>query len=1210
MLFPLRPSAPHTLAWIGSVAATYFLAARVGLSLAVQPEGIAPVWLPEGVLLSAILLTRSDRRPLLVAVLWAVDLAAELLAGISPALSAVYSTALMTDAVLASWLLIRFTGEPVDFTKTRHVAGLLVFSTILGNGVAGAMAAAGTVFFAGSGFLTALAAWTLPDAIGALVVAPFVLSFAPVLAGKQQRWNAAAAFEGAILVASLALVTVLALRHVTHSGLLSFLLVYGTFPFMLWAGLRLGIRGVTSALMTLAAVTVAYAAADRLPHLQFYGYEFPTVTAAQLYLVILALPSLFLGAAVTERKDAGEVLLAKEARLAKAEEIAHVGSWDLDVRTGDIHWSDEVYRMFGFEPQSFGATYEAFLEAVHPDDREAVEAAYQGSLHEDGDSYEIEHRIVRKSTGEVRHVYEKCEHERDASGRIVRSIGMVHDVTARKQAERALTKMRQMDDEALQVARMGHWEFDVASGAFTFNDRYYQLHAITAAQAGGYQMSAEKFARTYVHPDYAHTVQEAIDQAKAAEGPDFRTEFESCILRGDGEPRFVTVWFRAEKDATGVTTKLYGVNQDVTERRRAEHALGERNHYIETILESSPIGFAVNTIHDGKAVFVAGRFEEIYGVPRGSVRTADEHFEKVYRDPALREQIRARIMADMASGDAARMRWEDIPLTLASGEKRFVTAINIPLLDQNLMVSTVQDVTARHLAEAALRESETRFRTLVDQAGDGFELLDEDGRFVDVNAADCRQLGYSREELLRMSIFDVDPLVSPEEYRRGFQDMVGKPPWTRESVHRRKDGTTFPVEFTTSVIRMGDACRALTVVRDISERKKAEQERHKLEEQLVQAQKMESVGRLAGGIAHDFNNMLSVILGNTELMLADAPLPAEGRATLTEIQDAARRSAELTRQLLAFARRQTIEPVSLDLNDAMTGMLKMLRRIIGEQIDLVFRPGAGLWTVRMDPAQLDQVLANLCVNARDAITGVGRVTIETQNVTLDEAYCAQHAGLSPGQHVMLAVSDDGAGISREVMDHLFEPFFTTKDVGRGTGLGLATVYGVVRQNGGSINVYSEPGHGTIFKIYLPRCGDQAAMDAALPPAATPPRGRETILLVEDEPMNLRLVAQMLEALGYVVLRAGTPADALDLAASHPGPIDVLITDVVMPAMGGKELSRKLASLRPEAPVLFTSGYAAEVITQNGVLERGVHFLQKPFSIATLAERVRAVLERR
>jgi two-component system cell cycle sensor histidine kinase/response regulator CckA len=386
------------------------------------------------------------------------------------------------------------------------------------------------------------------------------------------------------------------------------------------------------------------------------------------------------------------------------------------------------------------------------------------------------------------------------------------------------------------------------------------------------------------------------------------------------------------------------------------------------------------------------------------------------------------------------------------------------------------------------------------------------------------------------------------------------------------------------------------IISDITERKQAEEDKAKLEAQLQQSQRMESVGRLAGGVAHDFNNMLGVILGHTELALEQVDTTQPLHADLAEIQKAAERSADLTRQLLAFARRQTIAPRVLDLNQTIAGMLKMLERLIGEDIDLTWRPWAELWPVRVDPSQVDQILANLCVNARDAIGGVGRVGIETGNSVFDEAYCTDHPGFVPGEYVRLVVGDDGSGMERETLAHLFEPFFTTKDVGEGTGLGLPTVYGIVKQNDGFIDVYSEPGFGTTFAIYLPRHvgGDGHA-------------GADT-LLVEDEPALLNMSRRMLASQGYTVLAAATPGEAGSLAREHPGEIHLLMTDVVMPEMNGRELSENLLSLHPGLKRLFMSGYTADIIAHHGVLDDGVCFIQKPFSIQDLAARVRGVLD--
>jgi PAS domain S-box-containing protein len=385
-------------------------------------------------------------------------------------------------------------------------------------------------------------------------------------------------------------------------------------------------------------------------------------------------------------------------------------------------------------------------------------------------------------------------------------------------------------------------------------------------------------------------------------------------------------------------------------------------------------------------------------------------------------------------------------------------------------------------------------------------------------------------------------------------------------------------------------------------------ERVKLESQLRQSHKMESVGRLAGGVAHDFNNMLSVILGHAELALENTH-PDDIRHThLSQILQAAQRSTDITRQLLAFARKQTISPEILDFNEAVAGLLNMLRRLIGEDIDLSWQSASGIWPVRMDPAQIDQILANLCVNARDSIKGVGKITIETGTMSFDEDYCDDHPGFLQGDYVLLAVSDNGCGMDKETLDKLFEPFFTTKDMGKGTGLGLSMVYGIVKQNNGFINVYSESGKGTAFRIYLPR---HRGMISDIPPEKVrhiPKAQGETVLIVEDESAILELGLAMLEKLGYKVLTAGTPGEAMELAGAHPQTVDLLITDVVMPQMNGRDLAGRIAAHFPLIKILFMSGYTANVIAHHGVLDEGVNFLQKPFSVHELAVKIRQALE--
>jgi two-component system, cell cycle sensor histidine kinase and response regulator CckA len=406
----------------------------------------------------------------------------------------------------------------------------------------------------------------------------------------------------------------------------------------------------------------------------------------------------------------------------------------------------------------------------------------------------------------------------------------------------------------------------------------------------------------------------------------------------------------------------------------------------------------------------------------------------------------------------------------------------------------------------------------------------------------------------------------------------------------------------------GDLAYALNFFRMEEAHESSERKRESLEDQLIQAQKMESVGRLAGGVAHDYNNISSIIIGYSELALEKVEQSDPLHDDLLEISTAARRSTDITRQLLAFARQQTIAPKVLNLNDTIESMLKMLRRLIGEDINLAWLPGAETWPVRMDPTQVDQILANLCVNARDSIADVGNVTIETKNISFDEDYCDDHPGFFPGEYVLLAVSDDGSGMAPEILDKIFEPFFTTKGLGKGTGLGLATVYGIVKQNNGFINVYSEPKKGTTIKIYLSRHAGQVFEAHRENNLEIPLSQGETVLLVEDDGSILKLGKRILEDLGYDVLSATSPIKAAMLAEEHAGEISLLITDVVMPEMNGRELSNQLQSRYPDLKTLFMSGYTANVIAHRGVLEDGVCFIPKPFSKKDMAVKVREVLD--
>jgi PAS domain S-box-containing protein len=530
------------------------------------------------------------------------------------------------------------------------------------------------------------------------------------------------------------------------------------------------------------------------------------------------------------------------------------------------------------------------------------------------------------------------------------------------------------------------------------------------------------------------------------------------------------------------------------------------------------------------------------------------------------------------------------------------------------LASTERDITARKRAEEALRESEEKYRRLIENSPNLIYTINAEGVLTFVSSTWTTHLGHLVTQVTGQpfrSFVHPDDLASCQ----AFLETALKTGQCKSGIESRwhhADGSWRWHFQSGSPIRdqAGTVVGLQAITTDITERKRAEEERETLQAQLRQAQKLESIGRLAGGVAHDFNNMLCIIIGRAEMALEKLGSADPTRSDLLEIIMAGRRSADLTRQLLAFARKQIIAPKVLDLNDTVGGMLTMLQRLIGENIDLRWKPGANVWPVKMDPSQVDQILANLVVNARDAITNVGKVTIETEKVEIDAVYCATHADAAPGSYVMLAVSDNGRGMDQEVMAQIFEPFFTTKAVGQGTGLGLATVFGIVKQNQGFIDVHSEPGKGTTFKLYLPRHELAEAPPAEGQIITETPTGTETILLVEDEQALLELATLQLVELGYTVLAADTPVKAIRLAKKHDGEIQLLMTDVIMPEMSGRELAKQINLQLPGIKCLYVSGYTADIIAEQGVLDQGIHFLQKPFSLVTLAVKMREALAKK
>ena len=642
---------------------------------------------------------------------------------------------------------------------------------------------------------------------------------------------------------------------------------------------------------------------------------------------------------------------------------------------------------------------------------------------------------------------------------------------------------------------------------------------------------------------------------------------------------------------------------DVTERRQAEEDVRRRRTQLDHLLALSPSVIYSLAIQGNGARLAAmsENVERILGCRADELADPAVWIEKVHPDDrAGAAAAGARVLAEGRVVQHYRFRHRDGGWRWIRDELQLVRDGSGRPAE---VVGSLSDVTAQRQAEERLRETEERFRALIERSTDLVIVLDERGTVTFASPSSTDVLGFTPEELLGTGHLGH---VHPDDASRvaeAFLALREQPGASRriELRVRHRDGRWRQLQAEARNLLHVPAVRGLvTNSRDITEQRR-------FEEQYLQAQKLEGVGRLAGGVAHDFNNLLVGILGYADFLEEGIRAGNPSMEDLEEIRRAGERARDLTRQLLAVARRQVVRPLVIDLNQVLRDAEKLLRRVVGEDIDLAVATADGLWRVKADPAQLQQVVLNLAVNARDAMPHGGKLTLETANADLDGEYAATHPGVQPGQYAMLAVSDSGVGLSAEAKAHLFEPFFTTKPSGAGTGLGLATVYGIVKQAGGHVSAYSEPERGTCFKIYLPRTAEAPAGE---PTAPAPPirRGWETVLVVEDEPRVRELAARALAEAGYRVLQAATGGEALALAAGMDQPIHLLVTDVVMPDTGGKQLADGLRASRPGLRVLYVSGYTQDAVVHEGVLDAGVHFLPKPFTPRTLQEKVRAVLD--
>jgi two-component system cell cycle sensor histidine kinase/response regulator CckA len=782
---------------------------------------------------------------------------------------------------------------------------------------------------------------------------------------------------------------------------------------------------------------------------------------------------------------------------------------------------------------------------------------------------------------------------RDARGHMQYYEGVIEDITGRKRAEAAL---RESEDRFRSLIENA---MDIITVLDTDGTIRYESPSVERVLGHRPEELVGRRAFDFIHPEDVPEVQRLLAATGQTEGASRIAEFR--FRHRDGSWRVLESIAKnllSDPSAAGIVVNT----RDVTERKRVEQQLRLHTTALEAAANGVLISDAAGTtlwINPAFTALTGYRPDEVVGHTLRLLKsgTQDEAFYRTLWATILAGRVwRGEIVNRRRDGT---LYTEDMTITPVRSTGGSVTHF----------IAVKQDISERKRTEGALRESEARFRSAFEETAVGMTLQDLEGHYLRVNAAFCRMVGYSESELLATSW---QRLTHPEDIEIEGDSLLLRGDALAYQIEKRyvhRQGHVVWVSVNASLVRERDgrALHFIVQVQDITDRKRAEEERAQLEAQLRQAQKMEAIGRLAGGVAHDFNNLLTVIQGRSALLGAKLPPESPLRRHVDLIEHAGLRAAALTRQLLAFSRQQVLEPKVLDVPALITGLAPMLRRLIGEDVEFVTASTPPVGRVKIDPGQLEQVILNLVVNARDAMPGGGRLRVEAMNVELDARYAALHPWAAPGPYVMLAVSDTGVGMDEATQARIFEPFFTTKGE-HGTGLGLATVHGIVKQAGGTIEVYSEPGRGTTFKIFLPRVAETPE-PASASPDMPPPRGTETILLVEDEEALLHLTREVLAEQGYTVLEARHGAEALLTAAQSPDPIHLLLTDVIMPQLNGRELARRLATTRPGLRVLYMSGYTAGAIEQHGVLDADISFIQKPFTPIQLARKVREALDK-
>ncbi len=913
---------------------------------------------------------------------------------------------------------------------------------------------------------------------------------------------------------------------------------------------------------------------------------------------------------ITERKRAEESVEAHREELSlilnNIEEIVYRGRLTADSLRPQLSLiSSQTERLLGYRPEEFMANPDLWPGIVHTDDLPSITEQTR-LLIQNGQPVTMEYRLKHKFTDEYCWIEDRIIPEINERGQVSGFFGAARDITRRRQRTEALKRSERELTAAQQVAQLGSWELDLATNEMAWSEELYRIYGLTHEE---FHPSFEGFLER-VHPEDRPLIKSIRQEAFRDHRP---FSVDHRIVLPDGTVRMLHGRGEVIKDETGTPVKLRGIEQDITERKQAEDARREIERSYRGLVELSPDAVIVHS--DGQIRYINPAGLKLVGASNADQIVSRPMLDFVH--PDFHDIVKSHIdrtqqgkPAEFVEEKFVRLNGEIVDVE--------VGGIGIDYLGKPATQVIVREITERKRLEAERDTERHMLNALFEQLPVGVLVRDTEGRYSRTNQRVCDILGLGCDDLIGLTVDEAAGLINAkkpdgtpltgQELPSAIATRTGSPSAPIEAVITTPTGEVRQITTTAAPVILGSGglSGSVAVIVDVTEQ-------HILQEQLRQSQKLESIGVLAGGVAHDFNNLLTAILGNTQLALRKVAPHDPVHERLIEVEKAGNRATSLTRQLLAFSRRQRLERKTLDLNDTVNDIMKMLKRIIGEDVEVRVQEVGYLSPVFADPAQIEQVVMNLAVNARDAMPGGGKLTIETRNVTLDEAYRRERPYAKTGKYVQMIVSDTGTGMDAETKGRIFEPFFTTKEAGKGTGLGLSMVFGIVKQHGGMIEVESEKGKGTTFHVYLP-VDEKSVKEEAQDVLPAIRGGTETILVAEDEEALRGLARSVLEDLGYTVLMAKDGAEALEIYEANRARISLVLMDIVMPRMGGREAYERISQLDGAVPVLFMTGYSAEIVQyefvkQNKFIEdAGAALMQKPYSVETLGRKVREVLD--